>query len=142
MNNRSRGPRGSRMSQIESFGQNPVGFFPVQATTASGRADSVSSSASATLAVRLAVAITTHSSANSVTQSAFRTLMGTAFTRCASFRATAGATSTLADTANTGAAQGMCVRNGRRESAHLEAPVVSTRLRRARSQTRQPLRRR
>ena len=47
------------MSQIESFGQNPVGIFVVQATAASGRTETVSPSFSEIRAVRPAVAITT-----------------------------------------------------------------------------------
>ena len=71
---------------MESLGQNPVGRFVVHATTASGRADSVSPSSSGMRHVRLAVAITTHAEApfpssapsptpNSVTQSDDLTLL-------------------------------------------------------------------
>ena len=85
------------------------------------------------------VAITTHDEPNSVTHTALRTLIGTSLTLRALLRAPAGANSTLEETANTGAAHGMCVRNGREELEHFAAPVVSTRSRCCLSRTRHPL---
>ena len=121
---------------MESLGQNPVGALPVHATTASGRTETVSPSSSTIRAVLEAVAITTQaepsspSSANSVTQTDPLAAIGTALILRELFRADAGATRTLPETAKTGAAQGMYVKNGRDESAHLTDPVVSTKSRR------------
>ena len=57
--------------------------------------------------VRLAVAMTTHSSPNRVTQSEPLEDIGITFTACAPAQADPGATSTLPETADTSAAQGM-----------------------------------
>ena len=102
--------------------------------------------------VRLAVAITTQapapvspspfsSTANSVTQSERFELIGIAFTKAEPLLAAAGATRTLLDTENTGAAHATWVRNGREASAHFAAAVVSTRSSDGLSRTNHPLRR-
>jgi hypothetical protein len=120
----------------------PVGRRPVHATTAPGLTESVPPSSTEMRVVRLAVAVTIHSFSNDVTQSAPFMLIGTTLTISAPERADSGATSTFAETALTGAAQGMCVRNGRDESANHARPLVATRSSEPRSRRKKPFLRR